>query len=135
MKVLVVDDNNDARFILVKIFESNGYEVSSAYNGILALESIKESKPDIIISDIMMPEMDGFTFLHKLKQYDEFKDIPFVYYTAHYMSEKDEEFAKSLGASKFILKPKDSKYLLTEIESVMAEHVACLLYTSPSPRD
>src|SRR5665648_300999 len=122
MKVLVVDDDKDGRFIIVKIFESNGYEVSSACNGIVALESIKISKPDIIISDIMMPEMDGFTFLHRLKQYDEFKYIPFVFYTAHYMSKKDDEFGRSLGASKFILKPKDPMVLINEIESVMAEH-------------
>jgi len=122
IKILVVDDSKKDRLLLVKIFESNGYKVSEACNGIEALKSIEESKPDIIVSDILMPKMDGYVFLHKLKQYDEFKDIPFVYYTAQYLNKKDEEFAESLGASKFIIKPKEAKDLIDEIESVMAEH-------------
>ena len=124
MKILVVDDNQKDRLLLIKIFESNGFEVSEACNGIEALESIEESKPDLIVSDIFMPKMDGFTFLHELKQYDKFKDIPFVYYTAQYLNKKDEEFADSLGVSKFIIKPKEAKELIDEIESVMAEHAA-----------
>lgn len=122
MKILVVDDNKKDRLLLVKIFESNGYKVSEACNGIEALESIERSKPDFIVSDVFMPKMDGFRFLHKLKQYDEFKDIPFVYYTAQYLNKKDEDFAESLGASKFIIKPQEAKNLIDEIESVMAEH-------------
>lgn len=124
MKVLIVDDNKNDRMLLTKTLASNGYETAEASNGVEALASIKESKPDLIISDIMMPVMDGFTFLRKLKQDEKSRDIPFVFHTAHYIDKKDGELATSLGASRFIVKPEEPIDLLYEIDMVMKEHAA-----------
>ena len=124
MKVLVVDDNKNDRMLLSKIINSNGYEAAGANNGIEALEYANRSKPDLIISDIMMPEMDGFTLLRILKKDERIKNIPFVFYTAHYIGERDRELALKLGASGFIVKPLEPNKLLHEIKTVFTEYEA-----------
>ncbi|MCE8425704.1 MAG: response regulator, partial [Candidatus Methanoperedens sp.] len=116
MKILIVDDNKNERIMLSKLFVSNKYEVSSAENGSVALEKVKESKPDVIISDVMMPVMDGFTFLRELKKDQDTKDIPLVFYTATYVGDKDKELAEAMGALKIITKPVEPKELLHEIQ-------------------
>ena len=114
MKVLVVDDNQNDRKMLSKLLVSNGYEPVEACNGIEALEIVKSSKPDLIISDIMMPEMDGFTLLRELGKDETARDIPFIFYTAHYISAKDKELATALAASRFLIKPVEPKEILSE---------------------
>lgn len=122
MNVLIVDDNKNDRKLLSKILTSNNHKVNEVSNGIEALKELEGSRPDLIISDIMMEKMDGFTLLRELKKNDDTKDIPFVYYTAYYVSEKDRELAMKLGASRYILKPKEVKDLLSEIENVLEEY-------------
>lgn len=132
MKVLVVDDNINARKLLVKILVSNNYEAIETTNGKEALDILKISKPDLIISDIMMPEMDGFTLIKETKMNPDTKDIPFVFYTAHYISESDHLLAKSLGASRFIVKPVEPRELLHEIQNVLDEYNAGLIKSENS---
>ncbi len=124
MKILVVDDTKNDRTVLKDLLASRNYEVAEACNGIEALQAVVTSKPDIIISDIMMPGMDGFTLLRELKKSASSMDIPIVFYTAHYVNEKDGELALKLGASRFIIKPADLRGLLKEIESVIREYEA-----------
>ncbi|MCZ7403039.1 MAG: PAS domain S-box protein [Candidatus Methanoperedens sp.] len=121
MKILVVDDNKNDRLILFTILKSRSYDVLEAGNGIEALEQIEKEKPDIIVSDIMMPEMDGFMLLQNLKENRTTKAIPFVFYSATYTSEKDIEFGLSLGASRFFVKPMEPGKLLSGIEKVIKE--------------
>lgn len=127
MKVLVVDDNKNDRNILKELLLSRNYDVAEACNGIEAMQSVRKSKPDIIVSDIMMPEMDGFTLLRELKKTKSGMDIAFVFYTAHYVGEKDRELASKLGASRFILKPTKLTELLREIETVLKEYESGLV--------
>ncbi|VVB84339.1 Chemotaxis protein CheY [uncultured archaeon] len=127
MKVLVVDDNKNDRNILMELLQSRNYDVEEACNGIEALQSVSTSRPDIIVSDIMMPEMDGFTLLRELKKTKSGRDIAFVFYTAHYVGEKDRELASKLGASRFILKPTKLTDLLGEIEAVLREYESGLV--------
>ncbi|MBU4140205.1 MAG: response regulator [Euryarchaeota archaeon] len=124
MKILVVDDTKNDRTMLKELLSSRNYEVAEACNGIEALQAVVTSKPDIIISDIMMPEMDGFTLLRELRKSESATDIPFVFYTAHYVSEKDSELALKLGASRFIVKPAHLMDLLEQIETVLREYEA-----------
>ena len=124
MKVLVVDDNKNDRLLLLKILTSNNYEVDEAGNGIEALESVKTSKPNLIISDVMMPDMDGFSFIRELKKTEDFKTIPVVFYSAQYVSEKDKELALKLGVSKYIVKPMEPKDIIIEVEKVLKEYKA-----------
>lgn len=124
IKALVVDDNKNDRMLLREMLASKNYEVTEGSDGAEALKSVKASRPDIIISDIMMPVMDGFKLLRELKNDERTKDIPFVFYTAYYVSEKDRELAEKLGASRYIIKPKDVRELLNEVETVLKEYEA-----------
>ena len=77
-KVLVVEDSAAQRFVITKILEENGFKVQSAENGQLALQSLNQYTPDIVISDIMMPEMDGPTLCKTLKQDRRWQNIPVI---------------------------------------------------------
>lgn len=123
MKILVVEDTEDSRILLEAVIASEGYDIESAVNGIEALQKIQLSPPDLIISDILMPEMDGFELCRQLKGDLQYKSIPFIFYTATYIEEKDKKFALSLGANRFIVKPLDPVILLKQIDEVIAEHI------------
>ena len=119
-KVVIADDDAMSRILLETMLQGNGYEVTSAVNGKDALEKTLLSKPDMIISDILMPEMDGFQLCREVKTNDELKEIPFIFYTATYTDKRDEEFALSLGAEKFIVKPQDPDVLIEMITNIAA---------------
>ena len=119
MNILIVDDNEDARMILKKTLESNGYSVRDASNGKEALKAAKESPPDMIISDILMPQMDGFHLCREVMRNDRLRGAPFVFYTATYTDEKDEELALKLGADRFIRKPMEPDEFLKIIQDVI----------------
>lgn len=104
-KVLVVEDNEQNMYLLKIVLEGHGYEMSAASNGLEALEIARKDKPDVIISDILMPVMDGFALCRQWKKDEQLKHIPFIFYTATYTDSKDEEFALSLGAERFVRKP------------------------------
>lgn len=122
MKALVVEDEKNSRMMLSKILAANGYEPIEASNGIEALEKINESRPDIIISDIMMPEMDGFQFCRELKKNEILKKIPLIFYTSIYKDEADEKLAMDVGASAYIRKPEDPKIIIGIINKVLKDH-------------
>jgi len=105
MKILIVEDNEDSRILLMKQLSAYGHEVTATANGAEALERALAQPPDIIVSDIMMPKMDGYQLCQECKQNDKLKDTPFVFYTATYTLEEDERFALSLGADAFFTKP------------------------------
>ncbi len=105
MLILIVEDNEDSRKLLMKQLRAYDYNVISTANGVEALQEALSQAPDIIISDIMMPEMDGFQLCAECKQNDDLKDIPFVFYSATYTAEEDEKLALSMGAVSFIRKP------------------------------
>ena len=75
----------------------------------------------MIISDILMPVMDGFTLCREWKRDDRLKDVPFVFFTATYADPKDEKFAMGLGAERFIVKPQKEETFLGMIEEVLSE--------------
>ena len=124
MKVLAVDDTKNDRLLLTKILLSVGYDVKSACNGIEALEMIANEKPDLIISDIMMPEMDGFSLCRALKTNEETRDIPIIFYTATYTEYEDEKLAMLEGASGFIRKPEEPLKIIEIIKKIMEDHGA-----------
>lgn len=121
-RFLIADDNEDSRTILRKILERNGNIVDEAPNGAEALKLAKKSLPDIIISDILMPEMDGFMFCMEVKKDRHLNRIPFVFYTATYIEPRDERLAMSLGASRFIVKPVELNEFMKTIENVLSEY-------------
>jgi len=122
MKALIVEDTEDSRIVLEMTLAAEGYEVLSATNGLEALVLAKNSSPDLVISDILMPEMDGFEFCRQFKAIPELKNIPFVFYTATYTEHHDEELAMALGADRFVVKPLTPKALIAVIQEVMAAY-------------
>ncbi len=121
MKILLVDDNKDSIHVLEILLKTEGYDVESCYNGKEAIKKLKSEKINLIISDILMPVMDGFRLCQECKKDDKLKKIPFVFYSATYIDKKDEEFALSLGARMFIRKPEEPQELLKIIKSVIKD--------------
>ena len=122
MKILIVDDIEENLYLLETLLKGGGYEVVIAKDGLEALVKLKEESVDLIISDILMPKMDGFQFCRECKKDDRFKKIPFIFYTATYTDKKDEEFALSLGADRFILKPKEPEAFLKILNETIEEN-------------
>ena len=91
MKILLVDDNGENREILRLIMEKQGNEVVEAEDGLDGFNKALEHKPDLIISDILMPTMDGFRFLKNMKNNELLKSIPFIFHSAVYTGSKDKE--------------------------------------------
>ena len=119
-RVLIVDDNAPNLYLLNVLLETNGFTVDQASNGVEALESARKNIPDLLITDILMPTMDGFSLCRIWKSDDVLRNVPLVFYTATYTEQKDEEFALSLGAEKFVKKPQTPDDLLAIIKEVLA---------------
>jgi len=120
-KILVVDDEEQNISYLETLFKAHGFQVMTARNGAKALEAAREDPPHIIISDILMPVMDGFMLCKEWKNDDRLKKIPFVFYTATYTDPKDEKLAMEMGADLFIIKPQEPDILVNLVQKVMVK--------------
>ncbi|MFZ2171137.1 MAG: response regulator, partial [Methylococcaceae bacterium] len=118
-KILIVDDESKNLYLLQALLSSNGYELESASNGAEALELALRTTPDMIISDILMPVMDGFSLCRACKEDERLRDIPFIFYTATYTDPKDEALAFSLGAERFIIKPTEPAQFLALLKETV----------------
>jgi len=119
VNVLIVDDNANDRKILRYTLEHHGCEVTEAKDGQEGFELAKTVKPELIISDALMPRMDGFEFLRMVKMDDELRSIPFVFHSAVYTGLEDKELALSLGAEAFIGKPMEPEGLWEKLDSIL----------------
>lgn len=120
-RALIVDDIKENLYLLESLLKAYGFTTVNANNGAEALGLALKEPPDIIIADILMPVMDGYTLCREWKKEDTLKNIPFVFYTATYTHPKDGEFALSLGADKFIIKPQEPEDFMTIIEQVLSD--------------
>ena len=120
IRVLIADDREESRYLLSTLLKSSGYEVENACHGAEALDKARQNPPQLIISDLLMPRMDGYTLLRQCKADDRLKQIPFVVYTATYTDPKDEQLALNLGADAFILKPAEPADFIARISQVVA---------------
>ncbi len=121
MKVLIVDDHPQNLYLLRALLEGHGCAVDEARHGAEALTKARQSPPDLVVSDLLMPVMDGYTLLRHWKADDRLKSIPFVVYTATYTEPKDERLALDLGADAFILKPAEPETFMERIQAVLAQ--------------
>lgn len=119
--VLIVDDIRENLYLLESLLKGYGYATVSANDGAEALGLALKNPPDIIISDILMPVMDGYSLCREWKKEEALRNIPFVFYTATYTHPKDGEFALSLGADRFIIKPQEPEDFMAIIEQVLSE--------------
>ena len=111
-RILIVDDKSENRYLLEKFLQAGKYETVAAVNGAEALALALKNPPDMIVTDILMPVMDGFSLCREWRKNANLRYTPFVFYTATYTDPKDEEFALSLGADRFITKPQDMNTFL-----------------------
>ncbi|MDD3534710.1 MAG: response regulator [Candidatus Cloacimonetes bacterium] len=121
MKILIVDDRADCLQDLANILQTGEYEIVSAANGLEALDIVKSETIDLIISDILMPGMDGYALCRTLKRDESLKHIPFIIYTATYTGEQDQDLAMRSGANAYILKPCEPQKLLETISRLVME--------------
>ncbi len=117
-KILLVDDEPDMLVVSGALLESYGYEIFLAKTGLEALETIKRVVPDLIILDLMIPEVDGYQICGILKHDKRYLGIPIIILSARF-SEQDQKTAKLLKADAYITKPFEPNTLLTEISALL----------------
>ncbi len=124
IRILIVDDKPESLYLLRSLLQGHGCAVEEARHGAEALVKARQQPPDLIVSDLLMPVMDGYTLLRHWKFDERLRTIPFVVYTATYTEPQDERLARQLGADAFILKPAEPDAFMAEIREVLdkAEH-------------
>ena len=123
MKILIAEDDENSRVLLENVLSASGYEVFTAANGLEAMALLERQVPDLIISDILMPEMDGYTLCRTIRSDEKrFSTIPLVFYTATYTDPQDQRFAFDIGCTAFLIKPMEMHLFLKEIKSILEQH-------------
>ena len=117
-KILVVDDIERNRYMLRALLEGYGYEVSEAEDGIQALEIARQDLPDAVISDLLMPGMDGFAFCREWMSDEGLNRVPFIVFTATYTEPKDRDLALDIGAADFLIKPAEPDVIIGSLHKV-----------------
>ena len=117
--VLVVDDDADKRMLLEVALGMEGYEVRTASNGRDALAAVESYPPDLIVTDIMMPEMDGYELVRRIRQNPQTKFIPLILQTAARSDADDERLGAEVGALGFITDPTDLDLLLARARTLL----------------
>jgi DNA-binding response OmpR family regulator len=125
--LLIVEDDPDILKLLDAALTFKGYKVVTAHNGEEGLELIQRKHPVIVIADIMMPKIDGFGLIHRLRIHPETRDIPVVFITATYVTREDRSFALRLGATRFLQKPLDLEKFLGTITDLLKQGVPTMI--------
>jgi PAS domain S-box-containing protein len=121
MKVLIVDDNDQSLYLLRTQLEHAGHEVWPAGDGAEALAVAGKRIPDAIISDILMPRLDGFALCRAVREDAKFAAVPVILYSATYTDAKDRAFGLSVGADRYLEKPIEADEMMRELESAVQE--------------
>lgn len=116
-RILVVDDLSDNLFLLQTVLEAEGYEVDTADNGSSALEKAESAPPDLILMDVMMPDMNGYEVTQQIRKNPRIPFMPILLVTAH--EDISDIQGLALGANDFIRKPIEIDKLLTRIEAFL----------------
>ena len=114
--VMVVDDSITVRRVTQRLLQREGFRVSTAADGLLALEKLQEELPDVVLSDIEMPRMDGFDLLRNIRSSDRLRDLPIIMITSR-IAQKHRDLAMQLGANHYLGKPYGDEELLRLIRS------------------
>ena len=118
--ILIVEDLKHVREMLEITLGFRGYTVLTATNGREALDMVVRQKPRLVITDILMPNMDGFALVHQIRQIPSLSDVPVIFLSATYTRAEDYEFAEKLGADKFLKKPYNVDDLLMAVDSALS---------------
>ena len=115
-KVLIVDDDITLRTAVIRYLQNRGYAVQEAASGAEALSLFEQNPPDIIVSDVMMPEMDGLEFCRRLRATRSGQLVPFIFLSSR-KDVEDRVQGHQMGADDYLIKPFDPKELVAKIES------------------
>jgi len=118
-RVLLVDDDDELRQALKIRFESAGFQVLTAGDGLEAVKKGREERPHVIILDLMLPRLNGFEVCRLLKYDEKFRHIPVLLFTARCRRE-DQEMGRSVGADAYVTKPFNGKELIAKVEELLA---------------
>ena len=127
--ILVVEDVPNVLELIEVTLRFKGYHVVSAHNGVEGLQQVENTNPALIITDILMPQMDGYAFVHNLRLNPATRNVPVIFLSATYVTPEDKDFAMSLGATRFMEKPIDTEDFLLTIAEILTQGVA----TTPVP--
>lgn len=119
MHALIVDDDTRSRYLLRLQLQTAGHRVTDFPDATAALAYARTEPPDIVVSDILMPGMDGFALCREWKTDPSLAPIPFVFHTANYAESADEHLAETLGADLFLTKPMEHEDLLAALEKLV----------------
>jgi CheY-like chemotaxis protein len=118
-KVLIVDDDPGIRMLLSKFLQREGYETIMAQNGLEGVEFAKKHQPNLIIMDVVMPQMDGLTAARLIKFYKPLSDVPILFLTAK-DAEKEIELAQEVRAEVYITKPFDVRQIINVVRETLS---------------
>src|SRR6185295_3944527 len=116
--ILVVDDLPTNRKLLRAVLEEEGYAVSEAVDGVDALEALQRGRIDAVISDILMPRMDGYRLCLAARKIERYRALPIIIYTSTYISPGDEKVALDSGADRYIRKPAPAQTILDALHEL-----------------
>ncbi len=119
-RILVIDDEASIRANVLRVLRMEGYETREAVNGALGLAAARAERPDLILCDVMMPEMDGFAVLTALRADPATASVPFIFLTAS-VEMDDKRFGASLGADGYLTKPFNLAELVALIRANLAD--------------
>lgn len=122
MRVLVVDDDESGRYLIASLMRGHGYDVVEAVDGEDALRQARATPVDVVVTDILMPRMDGYQLCREWKSDPKLSRAPLIFYSATYTDPADMRFADGLGADAFFVKPLEPDDLVSKIETVVREH-------------
>lgn len=117
--ILVVEDISAVRELVEVQLKLRGYYVRTACDGQDALEVIAQERPAVIVTDILMPRMDGFALVHHLRGDPQMAAVPIIFLSATYVSAEDEQFGLTLGALRFLAKPVDADELFVAVADAL----------------
>ena len=117
-KILLVDDEPDIRLTVSKRLMTKGYRVTEAENGKIALDIIEKQVPDLVILDVMMPELNGYQVCRKLRERSETKELPVLMLTAKDQT-TDRFWAEEVGVTEYITKPFEDEELLAAVQRLL----------------
>ena len=127
--LLIVEDVPDILRLLEETLKFKGYNAVTARNGQEALDLIQRERPALVITDIMMPKLDGFGLVHRLRINPETRDLPVIFLTATYVALEDKAFALNIGVTRFIEKPVNFEKFLETIDQLLQQGAP----TTPQP--
>ena len=119
-KIILVEVESDLRLIISDVLRDEGYEVSNASNGLEGLTKVKEENPDIVVADVMMPQMDGFTLAKEIRKFN--SHVPILFLTAKSSIEDIEEGFET-GANDYIKKPFELRELIIRIKALLRKDI------------